>query len=255
MTTNIALYNGEYCSENDIKLSIHDRGFKYGDGAFETIKTVQGIPQNIILHIERLAQTCEILMFTNYSKYIKENLLSQIIFDLSNKNNITDGLIRITIWRCKGGIGYLPTNSNVNVLVQILNYPPIPQNNKIMISSYERVFSQSLPIYGKTANSIQFILTKIEAHNNGCLDAIMLNRDGFICETSSANIFWKRGNVFYTPSPECGIINGITRQVLIAQNRDNVIQGAFGVNSLLSADEIFITNTSLGVFNVILSVS
>ena len=81
-------------------------------------------------------------------------------------------------------------------------------------------------------------------------DAIILNTDGRICETSIANIFLIKNNIVYTPGLDEGCIAGIMRMHIITTlvaNKVQVVQTKISLQVLMGADEIFLSNSIYGL--------
>jgi len=81
----------------------------------------------------------------------------------------------------------------------------------------------------------------------------MLNMDSHVTECTTSNVFFVANQRLHTPSVDCGILEGITREVVIALARDlriDVEEGAYSSGDLLQADECFMTNTGLEVMAV-----
>ena len=100
------------------------------------------------------------------------------------------------------------------------------------------------PFKFKSAHGLQYILAKISAQENNFFDSIMLDEKGYICETSSANIFWIKDQIIYTPSDSCNMVRGTIRQALLDIKSIKIKQGKFKIFELENADEVFITNAS-----------
>ncbi len=97
------------------------------------------------------------------------------------------------------------------------------------------------------------ILAKQEAACSGAGEAIMLNIEGLVCEGSISNVFWVKEGTLKTPHPHCGLLEGVTREAVIriAHLADlRVAEGYFTPQDLLSADEVFITNTTYEIMPV-----
>jgi branched-subunit amino acid aminotransferase/4-amino-4-deoxychorismate lyase len=90
----------------------------------------------------------------------------------------------------------------------------------------------------------------MEAVENDCFDAVLLNEEGFVCETSSTNIFWISDNILYTPDENCGVLLGTIRQKILSLSPLRIVTIQAKMEQLLNADEVFLTNTALGILSV-----
>lgn len=105
----------------------------------------------------------------------------------------------------------------------------------------------------KSLNFLNNILAKIEAKESDAHEAIMLNSEGFIAEGTVSNIFFVKNGILFTPSVKVGILDGITREIVISSARDQgmrVEEGEYRPEDLLKASEVFFTNTSAEIMPV-----
>ncbi|MFM7557124.1 MAG: aminotransferase class IV [Alphaproteobacteria bacterium] len=229
--------NNEIVAEDFAKISFEERGFLYGDGLFETIKYSKLQLYNFTEHLKRLKSGLKYLKIDFDCVNLKEKCLKLIA-----KNCLDGGMIRISISRGIGSIGYLPTNNLPLLIIQTKELPKIPNIINLIVSDY-----QPANFKFKSSNSINYVLAKIFATENNYYDSILLSQKKFIAETSSANIFWIKNNVIFTPNEDCGIVLGIIREKILKQKTLKVKCGRYQINSLINADEVFISNASIGI--------
>ena len=220
-------------------ISYHDRGFRFGDGLFETISIENYKPYLLDYHMERLAEGLAILRITTDIEIIKKRLL--ILID---HNNHKHGLARIIVSRGIGSRGYLPYKcSQPTVIIETSIVPPSDNRPvNICISTLEKPSPKSLPTGVKLLQGLNSTLVKIEAKERGYFDGILLNQYQQVCEVSSGNIFWLKDKTLYTPADECSLVKGIMRRRIM--EIFSVKTGKFSTKELLEADEVFITNVS-----------
>ena len=96
----------------------------------------------------------------------------------------------------------------------------------------------------KTMNSLHYTLAMVEAEENKCDNAIILDEKDKICETASGNIFWFKDKELYTPATSLDMIPGSIRQRVFALYKGKIHEGAYKIDRLKSADEVFMTNVS-----------
>jgi branched-subunit amino acid aminotransferase/4-amino-4-deoxychorismate lyase len=112
---------------------------------------------------------------------------------------------------------------------------------------------RSYVVYHKTGNYMENRIAHNKAKKRGFDDTLFLNTDGFIAETAVSNIFLVKDNTLLTPSVECGILPGIVRSWVLShviQNDLIVIQMSLDVGELREADEVFVTNSVIGIRSV-----
>lgn len=236
------LINENFIEKSLANISISNRGFLFGDGIFESCRVQNQQIFNFDLHWKRLSAGAKYLQLNLPEKQKIYQLANQLI----NKNKVINGLIKIHVSRDGESMGYLPLEKNkINLFFQTRDLSAYPTNDKLIIGNVKASIYKF-----KTLNSLPYILAKIFANENNCLDSIMLDENNYICETSSANIFWIKDQKIYTPSSDLSIINGTIRQTLINMKELKIIEGKFKINDLETADEVFITNTNLLIFPI-----
>jgi branched-subunit amino acid aminotransferase/4-amino-4-deoxychorismate lyase len=214
---------------------------------FETCKVVSGVIYNYEAHHSRLRAGLEGIKI-NYDT----SELQKSAYKLIKKNNLSDGIVRIFVSRGIGSHGYLP-DKNIKPLLIIETDKAaklIKSSANLWLSTLTKISLNSLPVNYKLSQGLNSILALLEAKENQCYDGLLLNDLGQICETASANIFWIKNDILYTPSEKCGILLGTIRQKILDLSpipTKTVIAKLF---KLITADEIFITNTKLGVLHI-----
>lgn len=241
------IINNQIIKEDQAFISIKERGFRFGDGVFETCRVIDEIIYNWEAHLERLNYGLEAIRIKVELEELEENCKKLI-----EKNSLIYGLIRIYVSRGIGSLGYYPTNkSKPLIVIETLEAPELRYENlKLSLSSYTRPSIKSLPINYKLAQGLNSTLARMEAVDNDCFDAIMLNDSDEICETSSANIFWIKNDILYTPHESCGALLGTLRQKIIFLSPIKFVKIKAKMDEILNADEVFLTNASLGIIGV-----
>lgn len=234
-----AYVNGVTSSYDKASLSIGDRGLKFGDGVYETIRVTNGKPFAFEKHMERLQTSLGLLK-------IGADItgLYDVCIGLIKRNNIKDGTVRLMITRGVGGVGYMPSSGNeFGIVVEALPLPELSENPiNLWVSQWKKIPPACLPAAAKTMQGLSSTLARMEAAENNCFEAVLLSLEGNICECSSSNIFWAKDGKLYTPSLDVGILAGTTRDSIIEYWPDKVIEGVFKLENLLAADEVFVTN-------------
>lgn len=238
--TEYCYLNGHFIKSQQAKVPVRDRGFRFGDGVFETIAVYQGVAYQWELHMERLQAGLHALDIPAEIRSL--HIAAQ---KLLSKNGLADATLRICISRGTGSEGYLPTGpAYPTVLVEAIpRNTPLPDSARLWLSEYEKPSHKALPVRFKLAQGLNSTLVRMEASKHGCLDGLQLNANGEICEASSANIFWLKGDTLFTPSLECGLLEGTTRAALIRLSPYPVEEGHFTLDALENADAVLLTNS------------
>jgi branched-chain amino acid aminotransferase len=208
-------YNGEIIPRDSVSISLDDRGFRFGDGVFETVAIVGSVPYLWQEHVARLCRGLSILSITSPLDHVSEHLA-----ELIARNGIIDGLARVIVTRGCGSQGYLPTGEGgATVLLEVMNAPPtlaVHASPLTMFRTQWRRFPpECLPTDAKIMQGMNATLARMEAATQGCDEALMLSMDGMICEAASGNLFWLHENVLCTPALTTGCLHGTMRQRLM----------------------------------------
>ncbi len=248
--------NDRVVPSQQAKISVFDHGFLYGDGIYETMRAYDGVVFAIDEHVQRLYRSAS-LIGHDIGKSAEEVKLA--IFEILQANKLKEAYIRLTISRGEGQIGLDPALCKSPTFVimahEFKNYPQSYYRDglSLIISSVKRNLREAINPQIKSLNFLNNILAKIEAIKAGVDEAIMLNAGGYLTEGTISNIFFMKNEVLCTPSVECGILDGITRAVVLdlaVRNGVMVKEGMFSPADLAGASEIFITNTTMEVMPV-----
>jgi branched-chain amino acid aminotransferase len=246
---NYFIFNGKMCKENTAVLSASSRGLRFGDGLFETIKSVNGQPEFLDEHFARLWKGMQVLQF-NIPKHFTPDRLQEEIEGLLKKNEHSkNARIRLTVFRGNGGL-YDEIDHRPNYIIQSWALPDTTggwNSNGLVVGVYTDVKKSCDILSNLKHNSfLPYALAALHAKNEKWNDAILLNTDGRLCDTTIANIFLIKNEVVYTPPLSEGCIAGVMRRNLVAKlaaANCKVIEGKLSVDDLLEADEVFLTNS------------
>lgn len=234
--------NQQLIIQKQAQISIDERGFLFGDGIFETCKIFNYKIYDFNAHLKRIEAGLKTLKFSAETKNLEKKSI-----ELIAKNQVQNGLLKISISRGIGSVGYLPTyKSEPLIIIQTLDERPRPKNVVLGISG-QKILSKNL---GKTTSALPYVLAKIESAKKNLFDCVILNEKSFVAETSSANIFWVKNGRVFTPSKACGVLLGCVRKKLLKITPLKIEQKAVKISTLKKADEIFLTNSSFLVLPV-----
>ena len=240
------LINSQFYEENAALISVNERGFRFGDGVFETISFCNTAPYLWEYHIQRLQAGLKALRI----HYEIDNLLPQAI-DLLGENSLENGILRIYISRGIGSQGYLPTGNQPTIVIQVLEKPTPPtQSVDLWLSDYKKNSLQALPVNCKLSQGVNSTLAKMQAVDNNCYDALQLNLENYVSETSSSNIFWLKNGILHTPSLDCDALAGVTRRRIMEISPYKIEQGKYKISDLEKAEAVILTNSAYGIISV-----
>ncbi len=248
MADSAVIYDGELKQSAEAAVPVTSRGLMYGDGCFETFRSYSGRFLKLREHLKRLNEG---LNFLNIHKPegLKADLLISQFKALLHKNNLmnVDAVIRLQVWReGERGYGY-EENSGSHFSIAASSLQQQKKAYRLATVAIKRIPSKSLPANYKLSNGINYILAAKQARHKQADDALMETIENHVSETTIANIFWWRDGTVFTPSIDCDILPGITREIVIhlLRNKMNieVKEDAFRVEALKKADMVFICNS------------
>ena len=249
--------NGKLVPEKDAKVSVFDHGLLYGDGVFEGIRSYNGRVFMLGEHVERLYRSAKAI---DLKVPMTPAGMAQAVVRTCKANRVMDGYIRLIVTRGVGSLGLNPYNcSKPQVIIiagSIQLYPKKLYDEGLAIVTVGTVrnHTESINPQIKSLNYLNNVLAKIEAINSGCMEAVMLNPQGFVAEATGDNIFVVRGKSLITPPPWCGTLEGITRNVVMKLAADaglEVREDVLTRYELYTADEVFLTGTAAEVIPVV----
>lgn len=242
-------FNGKLFQEGTPVIGVDNRGLRYGDGLFETIKYADGKLLLADEHFARLWKGMELLAF-DIPKHFTPQQLEKEIKGLLQKNKHTNNVrIRITVIKGEGGL-YDAVNHYPNYIIQ--SWPLTGDNdslnsNGLVIGIYETAKKACDAFCNiKHNNYLPYTMAALYARSQQWNDAVILNTANNICDTTIANIFFIKAGKIYTPSLSEGCVAGITRKVLIKLLKEkhfDIVEKTITVEELLAADEVFLTNS------------
>jgi branched-chain amino acid aminotransferase len=247
--------NKNIVPESEALVSVYDHGFLYGDGIYETMRAYNGVVFMLEKHLERLRRSASLTKLSIPETGFITDAVSRTI----EANKLSDAYVRVTVSRGKGPIGLDPDLCKEPTFVVIAElfreYPGHLYSNgvKLVIAKTRRNLVSAINPRIKSLNFLNNIFAKMEAKERGAYEAIMLNADGMIAEGTVCNIFFVKDNVLCTPASEVGVLDGITRELVISLAKKSglsVSEGRFYPDDLYSASEVFFTNTTSEIMPV-----
>ncbi|GAB4489221.1 MAG: branched-chain-amino-acid transaminase [Thermodesulfovibrionales bacterium] len=247
--------DGRLVDEAEALVSVYDHGFLYGDGIYETMRAYEGVVFMLERHLGRLGRSAGLMRLA----LPPEGVVRDAVLATISANGLADAYVRVTVSRGKGPIGLdpglCPKPTFVVVAEQFTPYPEAFYRDGVTltVARTRRNHPDALDPRIKSLNFLNNIFAKVEAKERSAWEAVMLNSAGYLAEGTVSNIFFVRGGVLCTPSVECGVLDGITRETVISAARAEgvaVEEGFFRPEDLFSASEVFFTNTTSEVMPV-----
>lgn len=243
--TEVIFLNGKFIPPEEAKISVLEPGFLYGWGLFETMRSYQGRIVYFDAHLERIKQSSRLLGID--SAYSQAEL-KKIIKKTGALNKNKDACVRLSLYKTKDG---------AITLVVARKYQPYGPGQyreglKVCISSF-RQGQDSFLSRLKTTNYLFYQLAYQEAKKKGFEEAVIMNNRGYLCEGARTNLFFVKNKQIFTPSLECGCLDGITRRVifdLAKKHHLKIYAGKFTPPELYAAEEAFLSNSLMGIMPI-----
>ncbi len=250
--------NGAYVDAAEAKVSVWDHGYLYGDGAFEGIRAYGGRIFKLHEHIRRLYHSAHSMKI---ELPVSEEEMGKAVIETCRINGLSDAYIRLVISRGHGDLGIDPRKCTKGATVVIIAdkialYPPetYEKGMRVVTASTRKNYNAAFNGQIKSLNYLNNILAKIEALEAGASEALMINREGFVTECTTENIFIQRDGLLVTPPVYVGILKGITRDTVIELARARSIEvkeEPFCVHDIYVAQECFVTGTGAEIIPVV----
>jgi branched-chain amino acid aminotransferase len=245
-------FNGKILPNEQPLVCADNRGLRYGDGLFETMKYVKG---EILLgdyHFERLFDGLRQLQFTLPAHFTPASILSDIR-TLCSKNKENIARVRLAVIRGNGGL-YDPENHFPQTIIQTWALPDenyLLNENGLVMGIYPHA-RKSTDVFStiKTNNYLPYCMAALYATAQHWNDALVLNTAGNICDATIANLFIIKNKKLYTPSLSQGCVSGVMRRYIlsnIASTGYTAEETILQKKDILEADEVFLTNAIWGM--------
>lgn len=242
-------FNGKIFSEGTSVVGVDNRGLRYGDGLFETIKMKN---RHLVLedeHFARLWNGMKVLQFDIPKQFTPDKLQQAITLLVKKNGHENAARVRINVFRGDGGL-YDAKNYFPNYIIQSWTLPEGNgewNSNGLIAGVYEEV-KKSCDILSnlKHNNYLPYVLAALKAKKEKWNDAILLNTYGRICDTTIANIFLIHDGIIYTPNLSEGCVAGVMRKKVIQELlkfQFKLVEKQISRDDLLNADEVFFTNS------------
>ena len=248
--------NGHFVPKEAASVSVFDHGFLYGDGIYETLRAYNGKIFLLSKHLGRLKHSAEAI---SLRLPLSLDKIGEALRETLNVNKLTDAYVRIHLSRGPGEIGLDPALCHAPTMIIVTqpfkDSPPAFYENGVAVAVVTTRRNHPLAISPviKSTNFLNNILAKIESLKSGAYEGIMLNWEGYVAEGTISNIFTVKHGVLCTPHLDTGILEGVTRDlVLHLARKDRIPTKEIRLKplDLTSADECFITNTTVEVLPV-----
>ncbi|WP_442590453.1 aminotransferase class IV [Pedobacter sp. AW31-3R] len=247
------LHNNQFVEINQPILTGKNRGFRYGDGLFETMLMSGGKLKFPELHADRLQAGMNALKMEG-GVLFDAYFLKQKTAELCKKNKLKDNIrFRLSVYRDGEGL-YTPESNRTGYMLEAtpLEHAGYELNKKGLIIDVFDEISKPVDKFSnyKTSNSLLFVMAGLYKKQNRLDEAFILNQHGFLCESISSNVFVVYDKQVYTPGLSEGCVAGVMRNAVMQMAKTNnisIIEAQINPEVLKEAEEVFITNATSGI--------
>src|SRR6478752_1186606 len=224
-------------------VSVADHGLTVGDGVFEAIKVVNGLPFALDLHLARLHRSAAGLGLPG----VDEELVRRGIASVLDGEDLPLGRIRITVTGGPAPMGSGRGDARPTVVVTADAMQPWPAATSVVTVPWPRNEKGALAGL-KTTSYAENVVALAEAHRRGATEAVFANTQGHLCEGTGTNVFYVVDDELRTPSLASGCLAGVTRHLVLewygAREVDEPIE------EIDRASEVFLVSTTRDVQGV-----
>jgi branched-chain amino acid aminotransferase len=246
-------FNGKTVGSDQPVIHSNNRGFRYGDGVFETIRVKDG---HIVLadyHFERLFSSLQLLQFEIQDGFNKDELSRQILDLCKTNGHQASARIRLVVFRSDGFLTERDLDFP-NYIIETYTLPPlspvlIQDGLKVGVFSGGRK-SQDQFSQLKSNNYLLNSMAVRYASKQNWNDCLILNSKDRICESTVCNVFCTKKGIIYTPSITEGCVAGVMRRHLLenlGKEGYRIEEIRIEMEFLIDSDEVFLTNAIHGI--------
>jgi branched-chain amino acid aminotransferase len=248
--------NGLFMPLDSARVSVVDRGFSYGDGLFETMRSYDGTIFRLNAHLERLYQSLDTI-YLNIPMTVGE--IKSAVCETLVKNGQPDCMIRLTVSRGEQTSGFhVDPDAAPTLVIIVRSLEVLPKEwheRGIKISLYPNTAQKVGGLHRsiKSCNFLTNILIREKAHRQNSVEGILMDERGRITEGTTSNVFIVKDGTLMTPAINENVLAGITRQEVldIAQRlKIPIAQRDISAENIYHAEEVFITNSRIEILPV-----
>jgi branched-subunit amino acid aminotransferase/4-amino-4-deoxychorismate lyase len=246
------ILNGHLISVYEPAVAFNNRAFRYGDSLFETIRICNNRLMFLRDHILRLRLGMTVLRMNVPAEFNYENIQELIVQLLKHNVHAPNARIRLTIFRNEGGF-YTPETNDISFLIESEELEkPYELNSKgLWMDVYGDIKKPINKLSNiKCGSAILYVMAGLAKQSMKLDDCFILNDLGNICESISGNIFAVRNGTLYTAPLSEGCVAGIMRkQIMSLANANKILtfESPITMNTLMNADEVFLSSSIKGV--------
>ncbi|WP_435063582.1 aminotransferase class IV [Halobaculum sp. EA56] len=251
--------DGDLVPADEAAVSVRDRGFRYGDAAFETVRAYGGTLWRWDAHVDRLCGTLDALGMPADGLGLSSLDLEARVRDTLRANGLADARVRLSVTRGETE-GFAPPPATDTDPTVVVTVAPLPRGGSpdaggesiwdgpatLQTVKTRRVPDRAIPSDAKTHNYLNNVLARVETRVTGADEAVMLDAEGHVAECATANLFFVADDAVRTPSLDGPVLPGVTRAEVLDIARGEgfpVEEGAYAPDDVRDADEAFLASS------------
>ncbi len=248
-------HKGKIVDQKDVHISPLNRGFLFGEGLFETVRSYGGKIPFLDKHLARMEWSSTFIGIP----FIHPKDISDAVYELI-KGESKDQRIKIIL-----------STENVEGTRPLLPSDDMPLDLLIMAEPLEALGSKDYedgvdltmirsvkndPPPASNMKSLSWLTKMIarrELMEKSVFDGILISAEGYVTETTAANLFWIKKDKVMTAPTTLGLLPGVTRGIIVDLAREEgfeVTETIIEFEDLLESEEIFLTNSTHEVIPV-----
>lgn len=240
--------NGKFKPSGIITISVENEGFLYGYGIFETIRVADGKPCRLQQHLNRFRKSWEYCFDTQFPDITWEPIITQLV----ERNGLSSDVAVVKILAAAGAPG---KPESMTLLVTARRYDhrlKLVERDGLYLTTCPDKRYSSLSSH-KTLNYMFYKMANERAKQQGADEALIVNTDGSVCESATANILCIIDGVWYRPQSDYVLPGTMESAVceLLAGRGIKVQTRLLSVDELKLADQVFLTNALMGIVPVL----
>jgi len=244
--------NDKLTDINKACISVKDSGFLYGSGLFETMRCNNGVVFCLDDHLDRLFASAASLSISNtYSR----QFMADAVYKVLKANELTDARLRLTLTSGPMSASEDKNKSTLLITATDLQSYPLEYYQKgvlVVLCPFRQNVTE--PIFGhKTTSYFSRMLALQMAHQKKAAEALWFTTTNLLAEGCISNVFLVKDSIIYAPLLATPVLAGIARKAvckIAADNSVKLIEKDLGIDELLAADEIFLTNVIMKIMPV-----
>lgn len=248
----IYILNNQFLKLEEARVSVNDRGFQFGDGVYEVIRTYRGKTFHLESHLKRFERSAaELEIPIPYSREEMKNKIEEAV----QRSGYSEAKIYMQLTRGTAERGHaFQAGLTPTFLITVLEIHPFPSGLKE--KGVEMITTEDIR-WGrcdiKSLNLLPNVLAQQKAKKGGVYEALMI-KDGKVTEGSISNFFMIKEHVIQTPPLSRYILPGVTRDVVLKISRDlkfEIEEKDILIEEIYEADELFLSGTTVEIVPVV----